>query len=289
MEGPLEGALAVVDHRQRQVEGAVEEVVREAGVGDHIREVGLWPGVEPDLALDAGEAPEVLALQEAAVAPPVDLERQRVVAGPDGVGDVELGGQLGSLAVSDTLPIDPQEEGRLDRPEVEYDAVTGPVPGQGEVPAVAADRVPAVRYVRWGRGLLPIEGVGVIGVDGRAEAFELPVGRHRDVVPTGDVEGRILEADGPLLRRSGPVEFPDAVQRAVAAGQVRALDGGAGRLGGGVEGGAGGQLVFLDHGRILDVGEEGLGRSEDREQEATEEDREAETGHGGPDSGMRAA
>ena len=70
---------------------------------------------------------------------------------------------------------------------------------------------------------------------------------------------------------------------------IRALDGGAGRLGGGVEGGAGGQLVFLDHGRILDVGEEGLGRSEDRDQEATEEDREAETGHGGPDSGMRAA
>ena len=279
----------MVDHRQRQVEGAVKVVVGEAGVGDHIRQVGLRPGVEPDFALDAGEAPEVLAFQEAAVAPPVDLQRQRVVAGPDGVGDVELGGQLGSLAVADALPIDPQEEGRLDRPEVEHDAVAVPLPGQGEVPAVAADRVPAVGDVGRSRGLFPIEGVGVVGVDGRAEAFELPVGRHRDVVPTGDVEGRILEADGPLLRRSGPVEFPDAVQRAVAAGQVRALDGGAGRLGGGVEGGAGGQLVFLDHGRILDVGEEGLGRNEDREQEANEKDREAETGHEGPDSGMRAA
>ena len=201
-----------MDHRQRQVEGAVEEVVGEAGVGDHIREVGLWPGVEPDLALDAGEAPEVLAFEEAAVAPPVDLERQRVVAGPDGVGDVELGGQLGSLAVANALPIDPQEEGGLDRSEVKHDAVAGPVCRQAEVPAVAADRVPAVGDVRRGRSLLPIEGVGVIGVDGRAEAFELPVGRHRDVVPSGHVKGRILEADGPLFRSAGPVEFPDAVQ-----------------------------------------------------------------------------
>ena len=85
------------------------------------------------------------------------------------------------------------------------------------------------------------------------------------------------------------MEFPSAIQRAILTGEVRAFDGGAGGFGGGVKGGAGRQLVFLDHGRVLDVGEEGLGRSEDREQEATEEDREVESGHAGPNAGVRAA
>ena len=192
----VKAALAVVGDLRGQRQGAGEKVVLETGVGDHIGQVRLGPGVEPDLSLDARQPPEVLAFEEAAVAPAVDLEGEGVGALPHRVGDVEFGGQLGPLTVADALAIDPQEEGRLDRAEVQQDALALPWGRKLEVSAVAAHRVPAVGDVGRVRGLLPVEWVGMVGVNRRAVSVQLPVGRHRDVVPPAHVVLGRLEAHG---------------------------------------------------------------------------------------------
>ena len=70
--------------------------------------------------------PLVLVLDEARVGPLHDSERQDVVAWLDGIGDVELGSQVGVLADPDLLAIDGHDEDAFGGADIEDDSPAGP-------------------------------------------------------------------------------------------------------------------------------------------------------------------
>ena len=132
----------------RYVQPAVPVGRVEAGLDLEIADADLGRGVEIDVALDAGQPPEVLALEIGAVRPAVDLDGQDVLARLEEPGDVELGRRLRVLAEADLLAVDPDVEERLDGAEVEKDVASRPIRRDGERPAVGADRVVVVRHER---------------------------------------------------------------------------------------------------------------------------------------------
>ena len=91
-----------------------------------VTDVDLGPRNQVDIAKNPAQTPEVLVLQIGAIAPAIDLGRDQILAGPQIVGDIELGRRAAALAVAHLLAINPQVKGRLDPGKVNYYPPSGP-------------------------------------------------------------------------------------------------------------------------------------------------------------------
>ena len=119
---PMPAGVAETPVRQRggEFEDAFSVVV-EIGPDREIPEEGRRAGQQRDLAVDAADPPEVLALEVAAVAPAEDGNGHGVRAGAHPVGDPELGGSPAALAVAHEGAVHPHEECGIDAVESQED------------------------------------------------------------------------------------------------------------------------------------------------------------------------
>ena len=172
--------------------------------------------MEPHFSFYARKAPEILTLQKAAIAPPVDFKGKGVLPIFEGIGNVKFRRQFGALAVAHFLSIDPHKKSGLHGTKVQGDLLSAPRLGYFEIPDIAAHRIPSIGNVRRIGRFLPIERVGVVGIDGGAKALQLPIGGHGDLVPTAGVKSRSFESQGALFGGAGPFELPSAIEVEVA-------------------------------------------------------------------------
>ena len=180
----------------------------EVALHEEVAHAGLRRGVEVDAAVEARQTPEILIFEVGAVAPAIGVDGQQVFAGPQIRGDVELGGHLRGLRITDLTAVDPHVHGRGARLEVEEDAPSGPAVGHDEAMAVGAYGVVVVGNI----GSVLREDVVDVGVDGYAEAVGLPVAGHGDGAPCRIVERLLEEAGGTGVGRGRPAELPVAVE-----------------------------------------------------------------------------
>ena len=220
-----------------EAEGGAAEVVGEVGVELPVAQMDGGKGGEEDVAEDAAQPPHVLILQIRAGAEAPDLRRHGVFAGDERGGDVELGGQAGILGVADAVAVDGEFEGGADAGEVEADLPSGPVGRDVEAAAVETD---GVAFARGGPGRRRLvhdarrvggEGVGVVCVERRAVAVQLPIGGHGDGAPG------LRALVGQLGGGRRPAERPVAVEadrrrRFVVRGRARGRRVGAGPVAG---------------------------------------------------------
>ena len=192
-----------------EVHDAVAVSRDQVGVRREVPQEGRRPGEEGNLAVDAADPPEILALQIAAVAPANDLHRERVRSGRDLFGDPELGRRPAPLAVADEGAVHPDVKRGVHPVEPEEDFAVVPPRGDLEGAPVGPHRVVVFRHER----RVCRERIGLVPIHGIAVAEQLPVRGHRDLVPGGVVEARLEEPLRPVSGAGDEVELPVAVQR----------------------------------------------------------------------------
>ena len=192
----------------RQPQESVLVTVVQCRFSEKVTDVRRGPRHQVHVAVDPADPPEVLALQVAAIAPAVDLNRDHVGPRPDRLRDPEFGRRTASLAVPDPLPVHPHEERRIDPVEVQEDLAPVPVRRDLDRAPIRPHRVVVVGD----EGRVRREGVELVAVDRVAVPLELPVAGDGDLVPPGRVEVHLEEVRRPLIGPGHPVELPSAIQ-----------------------------------------------------------------------------
>ena len=170
-----------------------------------------------DIAEDSAEPPHVLVFHVGAIRPLHHLDGDGVAAGPDAIGDIELGRDAAALGEADLFTIDPEIKGGIDTLEADKDLFAIPSLVDPEIAAVAAS------WVFGGdAGWIDRERVLDVRVVRMAVALELPVARDGDVCPRRDVECLLKEALGYLGHGGGVMELPLAIE-AGEPGSVAAI------------------------------------------------------------------
>ncbi len=249
------GLRAVVAHLGLDAEDAVAVAVVERRAQAEVAHGHLGLRPEEDVALDAADAPEVLALQIRPRAVAVDDQRQLVLALLQIVVEEVLGGVLRILVVAHLAAVDEDVDARLGAGQVEVDVA--PLPPGGNLEGAAVD-ARGHRLGQLGRlRLVGAEVVLVVGVDGRAEALRLPVARHADVGPRGVVERGRRGVGGQRAAVVGVEELPRAVEQTVEVAPLVALRERRRAVGVGHEGRTGRNFVHRHDLRVEAVGGRG--------------------------------
>src|SRR5690606_7102497 len=199
------------------VEGGGGEVGREGRARVDVAEKGFGGGVEEDLAVEAGEPPLVLVLNEGGVGPLDDEGDEFVFAvGSEGGGEVEFGGEAGVLGEADGDAVEVDGEHAGGAAEVDDDASAGPSGGDGEGAAIDAGGVIGgdVRRLVGPRHLH-------VGVVGFAVALGLEITGDGDRAPRGGggEGGALGEAQG-VFGGGLAAELPFAAEREHPGGLV---------------------------------------------------------------------
>ena len=179
-------------------------------------------GHQVHIPVDTAEAEHVLVFQVGAVAPFIDLHRQRVHT-PFHIGrNVELGIVVGALAVAHLLSVHPNVKGRIHPVKMQINLLAVPFPGQGEIPAVRAHGIGfllhGIALLGLDKGRIVQERIGYIGIERRPVPLHFPAGRHVQTDPAAHIVGRLVEARRTLPGSLSPVELPLAVEQQVTAG-----------------------------------------------------------------------
>ena len=219
VEGGGDGDATAHDLRPELQLPVDERTVRHR-LDEEVVEAHLRRGEEAHVAVDAREAEHVLVLQEAAVAPAVDLHREQVVAVPEVLRHVELARQLGVLGIADLLPVDPHVVGAVHAVEAQEDLAPLPLRRHAERAAVGGDGVVvalvrvAVADGRMRDVALGVPGVRVahVRVAGRAEAAHLHAARHVDREPLRVVVVGLPEVERAQRGVAAPADLPVAVE-----------------------------------------------------------------------------
>ena len=206
--------VVVPAHVGRHLQDAVREAGVEARGRLEIAEVHAGCREQVDAAEDPAQAPEVLALQVAAVAVAVDLHGQLVGPGSKEAGHVELGRRAAVLAVTHRLAVHPEVEGRGHAREVDEHLPAAPGVGQGELAPVRPYRIVVCRDPR------RVRGEGIRFVDVERPSMPLPLGGpgDGDLAPVCNVEVVAIEGPGAVGRPRRPAVPPPAVERQVERG-----------------------------------------------------------------------
>ena len=171
---------------------------------------------EVDVAEDAAGAELVLVLQVGAVAPLEHQDGQAVDAGAQELGDVELRGGVGDLAVADVGAVEPHVEAGVHSLEGQVGAGGGGIRGVVEVADVGAAGV-----VLGNVGRIEGDGVADVGVLVVVVTQVLPGAGHLNhgeaLREVGGVRLAGLVAVG---RADGGVLLPEGLGQLVDAGQV---------------------------------------------------------------------
>ena len=163
---------------------------------------------EVHIPFDAGNPPEILALQIGAGRVTQNFQQQLILSLFHCIRDVIAGERLGVLPVADLPAVDIDIGAGLDPAEVQEDAAALPALRHGKRPVVQRPRkhFRQLRRLRIHRA----EIVRMVDIDGRPPALDLPVARDADAVP-GDL----------CARSRNPVmvfvilEIPDSVETQV--------------------------------------------------------------------------
>ena len=176
-------------------------------------------GKQHDLPVNAAEAPHVLVLQVASVAPAEDLNGQPVFPGLNIFSDIEFGREPASLAVTHLLSVHPAVECRTYPAKVQDDPLVFPSVGKLKIPVVGTHRIIPVDIgwmdvfsCREGLQYIRRKWIGRIGVDGLAVSFHFPVGGYGNILPAFTLEIPGVKVHGPLLIVFHETEFPLPVQ-----------------------------------------------------------------------------
>ena len=137
--------------------------------------------VQEDRAGEPAVPPLVLVLDVRRVGPLDHAQVERVLAGPDEIGHVELGGEVGVLADADVRSFRRGDQDALRRADVEDHPALPPAGRQLEGPLVDPGRL-ALREVRRQTGERHLD-VGVVRFVG--EALHGPRAGDRDLAPAG--------------------------------------------------------------------------------------------------------
>ena len=213
----------------------------------------------------AAQTEHVLVLDVRAVAPAIDFNTNEVLlAWLDVFRHVELAVVVRSLRVAHLLSVDPHIGGAVDAVEVEVDFPAVPRGGHRDGAAVAAHCVGLVHHrvalLTADEGRQVLEGIGHVGVDGRAVALHLHARGHGNGLPRRGVVRSLIKVDGTVFGLRNPMELPLSVEHH-PEGRVRPKPGllvGSVALHlflAGVEqhSGAAGLLVDADDGLVLPV------------------------------------
>lgn len=197
-------------------ERAVAVVVDQIGRQPYVGQPAFVTGIEVAVAADARETPEVLVLEERAVAPAVDAHHDQVVAARRQVaGDVEFGFELAVLAVARFAAVDPERHVRGGRADVDEYVAALPVGGNRNGAAVESRVVLFVGNQRGAQFEELVPRVGFVRVNRVAVAVQLPDARHRHCAPRRIVVSGAEEPFGFGSRAVHAQEGPFAVERAV--------------------------------------------------------------------------
>ena len=213
------GLLTIVVYIQFHLEHAVGVIVDQIDLRPEIAYVQRPGGPQEDIAENTTEPPEILVLQIAAVAVPIHLRRQHIIAVGEILGDIEYRRCATALTVADFLTIDPEIERRIHPVELDQHLSAVPVGRYLERPAIRTHRIPRVvvgevlrRLAHDIRRVL-FERILDIRVNRRSVAVHLPVARNRYFIPLRGVEILLIELRRSFCRLRRPVEFPLSVER----------------------------------------------------------------------------
>ena len=175
-----------------------------------VHQMGVGRGKEGDGAEQSAHPPEILILQPAAGTEPVDPGHQLIFTGADQLGQIKLGGIKAAFRVTSKHAVAPQGQGAVGA--LKADAAALPGLGQNKGAAVLAGGVPALGDLARANGLMPVPGILLVDVLGRAKrivgaALQLDVAGHTDLRPGGKVS----------VGAGRPAEVPQAVQGQLAA------------------------------------------------------------------------
>ena len=123
---------------------------------------------------DAGHAELVLTFQIGAHAPLEHQHRQQILPGMHKVGDIELAGGVGDLAVSHPLPVDPDVVKAVYPLKVQIEPPAAKVRVQGKAGAVGAAGV-----LMGHKGRIVRDGIPHVAVLVFVQPLHLPAGGHR--------------------------------------------------------------------------------------------------------------
>ena len=182
--------------RPREIDLAVDlaggEVFLEPSADEIIADVCCAPRQEVDLAEDAGQAPLVLIFEIAPVTPLQNQDGDPIPSALQVAPDVELGGRMAHLAVTDETPVDPEVERGVHALEDEKVLLA-----VGAVEIEVAKVEPGGIFIRDEGGITRV-GIGHVRVDRAVVSVHLPVRGDRNRRPHARVEvgGRALDIEG---------------------------------------------------------------------------------------------
>ena len=244
----LLGLCMVVAQGDVETEDAVAVAVVEGRDYAEIADGCLGLAVEEDVAFNAAQAPEVLALQVRACAPAEDFQYQRVFALFHVGVDEVFSRVFRILVVANLLSVEIDIDARFGTGDVEEDVAFHPP--CGDVDFAAIDAHGDVVGQLWRFGVECLELVTDVGVEGGAMALSLPVAGHLDVAPARCVAHALGDVGRQAAVRVGVEELPGAVERAVIGALFVASRQGIGSIVVGHKGRAG---CFAAHGHCLNV------------------------------------
>ena len=197
--------------------------------------------LQGDRPEDARQTEHILHFQIARVGEAVHLHCQHILPRLDQRSDIELRKVARILREAHIAPVDPEVEERIHALEIDQDPLPVPVRRDLETAAVGADLVarPVHGPVFRRRAhdaqppvpRLPLEEPGHVDIDINrrpialgailSDADDIPVGRDRDLLPSGIVIVRLVEIGRPRRRIRRPMELPVPVQAQPVSTAVR--------------------------------------------------------------------
>jgi hypothetical protein len=189
VDGESGGGTRVVTHRGAQLQRARGPRRIDAGQNFKVPQVQRCRRPQVDITENPRQTPEILTLEVSAVGMPVNLDRQLVAARLHIRREVELGRGARILRVADLFPVDPQVKGRGHPVESKENPPPRPIGRQVEGPPVGRYRIALVigGEMLLGRAHHPrrvlLERVVDVGINRRAVAVQLDVGRHGYAFP----------------------------------------------------------------------------------------------------------
>ena len=191
--------LACIADRNLGLDRELREVL--VGDGLHLIVSDMHQRTHPELHLaeDTAQTPHILTLQVRAIAPAIDLDSELVAAFANVFRHVELRRRHRVLAVAHLLTVHPDIEGGMDATKVQNqilrehllrDIDEGHIASHGVAMVVG---IPVLRRLSRHAGTVAMERILHVDVDRLAEALQLPVARHLDVIPSAHVKVLTIE------------------------------------------------------------------------------------------------
>ena len=183
--------------------------------GEVIADAVLRTAQDVDIAEDARGTELILIFQVAAVAPLQDNDCQGVLAFLNSLGDVELGGGVGNLAVAQVLAVQPHVEAGVNALEVQVCLGSVCILGIHKVAQIGAARI-----LIGNKGRICRERITDVGVLVLVIAMVLPDAGDRDGIPGRSIVTLLVEEVFEVVDALAVLELPVTVEKLETVGML---------------------------------------------------------------------